>query len=142
MITPGKLDRRTIAAGLVSALPGLFLVGLAFFGDEASFEAPRWVVAAGGGVFFFGGLIIFGQGRPRFQAVVVALLLTCFGALATWVAWGPGEREFSASLGLPFLEFEGQGSERFGRLCFSPGAIVLDVLAIYQWIRLLLGRIP
>ena len=126
---------------LIPLLAGLFIIGVALWGDEAGMQAPRWVVAAAGGVFLMAGLAILGQDLPWFSAVAGALLVTMFGAVGSWVAFGAGERQFSSSLSLPFVSITGPASELTGRLCFAPGAILLDALAIYLWLRLLAGKI-
>jgi len=40
----------------------------------------------------------------------------------------------------PLILFPDPSSEPVGRLCFAPGAILLDALAIYLWLRLLAGK--
>jgi hypothetical protein len=119
---------------------GAFIIGLAIWGDDGGMHAPRWVIAAAGGVFLLAGLTIRGQGLPWFSAFAGALMVTLFGAAVTWVSFGPGEREFTSTVSLPFLTVSGPGNETFGRLCFAPGAILLDILAVYLWVRLLLGK--
>jgi hypothetical protein len=64
------------------------------------------------------------------------LLVTLFGVTVSWVSFGPGEREFTSSFSVPFVSISGPASETQGRVCFAPGAILLDGLAIYLWFRL------
>jgi hypothetical protein len=59
--------------------------------------------------------------------------LTAFGAAVPWISFGPGEREFSSTINIPFLSFSRSSSELSGRICFAPGAILLDALALYLW---------
>ena len=125
-----------LPGGLLISLFGLFFVGLAIWGSGEGFHAPRWVIAAAGGVFFLAGLSIFGQRYRFFNSFVLALLVTLFGLVVTWVSFGPGEREFSSSFSIPFISISGPASEVSGRICFAPGAILLDGLAIYLWFRL------
>lgn len=124
-----------LIVGLGSTAIGLFFIGFAIWGSGEGFHAPRWVIAAAGGVFFLAGLSIFGQRYRFFNGFVVALMVTLLGAAVTWVSFGPGERQFSSTISIPFLSFSGPASELSGRICFAPGAILLDGLAIYLWFR-------
>jgi hypothetical protein len=129
-------DNGFVPAGLLVALFGLFFVGLSIWGSGEGFNAPRWVVAAAGGVFFLAGLSIFGQRYRFFNGFAVASLVTLLGAVITWVSFGPGERQFSSSISIPFLSISGPSSELSGRICFAPGAILIDGMAVYLWFRL------
>jgi hypothetical protein len=130
--TNGETDNPVFFGLLLSGI-GLVYVGIAIWGSEAGFHAPRWVVGLAGGTFSLGGLAILGQGYPHFSALVRALLLTAFGAVVTWVSFGPGERQFTSTTSLPFVSISGPASELSGRICFAPGAILLDGLALYMW---------
>lgn len=126
-------NKGAVLPGLFACALGLFVVGMALWGSDSGFHAPRWVVGGAGGVFVLAGLAIFGQRYTHFSALVRALLLTVFGAIATWVSLAPGERQFSSTINLPFFSFSGRAPELLGRLCFAPGAILLDILALYSW---------
>jgi hypothetical protein len=130
--------RDAIIGGLIACLTGLAVIGLAIWGDEAGFHAPRWVVGAAGGTFLLAGMAILGQDHPLFSAILRALLLTCFGSVFTWVSFGPGERQFTSTISIPFLNFSSGSTSILGRICFAPGAILLDGLALYYWF--LVGR--
>ncbi len=125
--------RDAFIGGGIASLVGLFIIAISIWGDDAGFHAPRWVVGAAGGTFLLAGLAIFGQDLPYFSGLIRALLLTAFGAVFTWVSFGPGEREFSSSVSIPFLTFTRSASELSGRICFAPGALLLDGLALYMW---------
>ncbi len=127
-----------IIGGGIASLVGLFVVAVAIWGDDSGFHAPRWVVGAAGCTFLFAGIAILVQDHPRFSALVRALLLTTFGAVFTWVSFGPGERQFSSTVSIPFISITRDSSEITGRICFAPGAILLDGLALYTWF--LFGR--
>lgn len=132
-------DGKAILLGLVTSIAGVLIVGLAIWGSGEGFNAPRWVVAAAGGCFFLAGMAILGRGYPRFYALVLALMVSLFGAAITWVSFGPGEREFTSTVSLPFLSVSGPASEIAGRICFAPGAVLLDLLALYLWFQLALS---
>lgn len=129
-------QKSAFLVGSIAAVVGLFLIGLSIWGSGEGFNAPRWVVASAGGVFFLAGLAVFGRRYPFFYGFTLALLVTLFGASVTWVSFGPGERQFSSTISIPFLSLSGPASELSGRICFAPGAILLDVLALYLWFRL------
>jgi hypothetical protein len=124
--------------GLIACLAGGIVIGMAIWGDDTGFHAPRWVVAAAGATFLFAGMAIIGQDYPLFSGILRALLLTCFGGVFTWVSFGPGERQFTSTISLPLLSFTSGSSSILGRICFAPGAILLDGLALYAWF--LIGR--
>lgn len=126
-----------IGGGIASAV-GLFIIVVSIWGDDSGFHAPRWVVGAAGAVFLLAGLAIFSQDHPILSSLLRALLLTSFGAVFTWVSFGPGDREFSTSVSIPFLTFSRSSSQISGRICFAPGALLLDGAALYTWF--LLGR--
>lgn len=130
-----NLDRKTILLALLCAFFGVQAIALALLGDGSRLQAPRWVVVGAGAVFLLAGLAIVTRGMPRVGAVVNAIILTAFGAVVTWVSFGPGERQFSSTTSLPLLSFSGPSPELLGRLCTAPFAIGLDVLAIYLWYR-------
>lgn len=129
-------DKNASGVGLITSAVGLFFVGLSIWGSGEGFNAPRWVIAAAGGVFFLAGLSIVGQRYRFFNGFVVALMVTLFGLAVTWVSFGPGEREFTSTVSVPFLSFSRSSSELSGRICFAPGAILLDGMALYLWFRL------
>jgi hypothetical protein len=131
-------------AGLICAAVGAFIMVMAGYDpDESRFHAPRWVVALTGATFVLGGLAAMrgyartSDGRPAAHTVsygfILALLLTCFAAVASWVAFGPGDRDFRGALdaGTGLLPFE--VGEMLGRMVFSPGALLLDVMALAAW---------
>jgi hypothetical protein len=106
---------------------------------------PAWVGVAVGGVFILTGAAfingyVFGGGKnfdaeapPRVRAVQNLLgfvILAGFAAIGGWIGFGPGEREFSSSISLPFWYSEGRGNVSLGRAAFGLGAIVCAAMAI------------
>jgi hypothetical protein len=129
-------DRERAKGGWIASGVGLIIVAIAIFGDEASFEAPRWVVTASGSVFLLAGALLFLKGNTPLANFILATLLTCFGAIPTWIAFGSGERQFEGSLSLFEGWFSGPAPEVLGRITFGIGALFLDAMALYLWIRL------
>lgn len=127
-----------LIAGGVACTVGVFIIATSIWGDDAGFHAPRWVVGAAGGVFLMSGLAIFSQDHPLLSSLIRAILLTGFGVIFSWVSFGPGERQFTGTVSIPFITFSKPSSEITGRICFAPGALLLDGVALYTWF--LLGR--
>ena len=128
--------------GLIAAAMGAFILVMAGFDpDESRFHAPRWVVGAAGATFVLAGaaaIISKGASGPHIDnspgyQLILALLLTCFGSVATWIAFGPGERKFEGTLSIAdgILPFD--LSETIGRILFSPAALLLDFMALAAW---------
>ena len=129
--------------GLIAGGAGLFfvLVGLGVVpppGGKKALHAPLWVVFCAGLTFLLGGGAIllhllsgakptdddFPPDAPSWMRLVRYLaMVAIFGSFAligSWVAFGPGDREFSMST--PF--FSGPANEVVGRLAFGIGAII------------------
>jgi hypothetical protein len=124
---------------------GILVIALAFVGDADQFHAPRWVVAAAGGAFlFFGGwtcvvpFLGFDPKRPddTLPSPAVQLLFfvpgfLLFAAPFHWIAFGPGRRQFSGSVSLPFVSVTGvPGGELGGRILFGIGALLVDAILV------------
>lgn len=166
-----RRDVRDVSGGTFLALGGfLCFMGAAIVCvalgwirvDPSSLHAPRWVLGLSGGVFaLLGGLILYyavrntflGGGRPPGSArgeffvagwLVGGFVVTAFAAVAAWIAFGPGERQFSGSLGLGGISLWGTrlSGESVGRAVFGIGAVLTGALAVWGWlhgIRRLMG---
>ncbi|MGQ0749343.1 MAG: hypothetical protein ACT4PS_02295 [Betaproteobacteria bacterium] len=141
-------DAVPLWVGLMAAAMGAFIIVMAGFDpDESRFHAPRWVVGAAGATFVLAGAAAIkskGTSGPHTDnspgyLLILALLLTCFGAVASWVSFGPGERKFEGTLSVAdgILPFE--LSEMLGRILFSPAALLLDFMALAAWFFLFRG---
>jgi len=141
--------RAAVVLGLVVSGMGGLIVLLAVGiipGAEGSLEAPRWVVAVAGFSFVLAGAaMIVGYavaggagpdgdlpaGTPRWVRVTQSVLglgiISALGAVATWVAFGPGPRGFTVTL--PFVG-RGPGDETLGRAVFGIGAVLMWVFLI------------
>ena len=153
-----RASRLAIILGLVTAAIGLFLMLLAAgvfqSGQQSTGQEPRWIGIAIGLIFLLGGfagvtqMVVGGNTttgelpktaplwlRLSYQLSCLAIVVS-LGALATWVALGPGERRFTGSGA--FL------GEAGGRVAFGIGAaiiwLVLAALAFHKIRRLLGGR--
>jgi hypothetical protein len=118
--------------GLLVAALGLVMTGLAL---SAAIRADPFVFDNLMGVpvglmFVFAGILIgLPQRYARWRNLLATLLITCFALTFDWVAFGPGERKFSGSMGgIGFIP-----GELLGRSVFGFFAVILDILAIAMW---------
>jgi hypothetical protein len=147
----------TIVCGLIAAAIGLFVIvgGLAKHGLDPVDGEPAWLGILCGLIFVLGGGAVViqtvindgktpegelpastpGWLRAAYQLICVTIVVS-MGALASWVAFGPGERQFSGNGG--FL------GPSVGRAAFGFGAaliwITLAAFGFAKIRRLLLRR--
>ena len=133
--TPGEAT----AIGLLAVATGLYfsLVGigvLPFPGGPRNLHGPLWIVLCCGLAFGFGGIAVLLQriaggnlsngdlppDAPRWIHVVLYLLgvaiFACFALVASWIAFGPGERAFSGTV---------PTGPTLGRIVFGIGALIM-----------------
>lgn len=129
--------------------------------DPASVHAPPWVIGVCGGMFAAAGIATLyyaivnalGGGRSRgragpedFPVVAWLLGLVIMGGMAvvaSWIAFGPGERAFTGSAGVGGVTVGGRGGETFGRWVFGFGAALTWLITIWSMmhgLRRLAGR--
>jgi hypothetical protein len=133
-----------IVCGIVPLLGGFGVVDVRPAPDVA-----RWVVVAAGAMFMLAGLAIINGyalwGAPAadgdlaadapFAARLAQFLLgtSIVGlmfAVFAWIAFGPGQRHFSASLSIPGLSTSAQSSARTGRIVFGVGAVFMGLFFV------------
>jgi hypothetical protein len=136
-------SRSNILWGLFAAAMGAFIVagacnllGLDLHPEK---DTPSWIGICAGLVFVAGGFAVILQSLPAakpmpdgslspdaprwVQGACFALGLSIVGGLAAiglWVAFGPGERHFSMSIGFG----SGPANEMLGRVVFGFGAVL------------------
>lgn len=155
--TPGNQDGGWWM-GLIAMVAGGFIILISadiIPTDDSSFQAPRWIAGMAGVAFFTTGIILFFRDQRfeffrdtlifRFiQFILIGVLLTAFGIIPTWIALGPGEREFSGGISIPFISVATEQGDLSGRIIFGCGALITDTIAIIYWIsgfrRLLINR--
>jgi hypothetical protein len=97
---------------------------------------PVWVGVSAGMLFVLAGVaVINGYGstgvrHPFVQNVLGLSICVLFAAVFGWVALGPGERNFSSTVELPFWRSSGRGSEWIGRTMFGIGALMAVAIAV------------
>ncbi len=136
-------SKEMIGIGCIASLAGLYfiLVGLGVLpipGGPRNLHGPLWVVFCAGLAFFLGGgallLQVLGRANdqgefpndsPTWLRVVQYLMgvaiFASFGAVGSWIAFAPGERAFSGSVG--FLS--GDIGAIVGRTAFGIGAVIV-----------------
>lgn len=149
-MSDNKPPQTSLWFGMVFMLAGAIIMLVAvdvIHADESSFNAPRWVVGVSGLVFFLGGIAAslqdfrFDTFREAwwFRAAVNLApfgIILSFAAVANWIAFGPGERNFSGSISIPFITISGANSDEFlGRAVFGLSAICMNVLVVVILVR-------
>lgn len=119
--------------------------------DPSSIHAPRWVLGVCGAMFALPGMaaLYYGvrnglaggpstdrsAGERGFSVVgwLVGLAIAAgMTAVASWVAFGPGERTFSGSVGIGPVSVGGSGqSETLGRWMFGIGAVMSGLFTVW-----------
>ena len=134
-----------VLVGGIPLLMGAFIVLMALDiipSDESAFHVPRWVVAVAGAVFMVGGMAVIWQSAfAHLQETIwyrtvshlfAAGIFLCFSLVFNWVAFGPGERQFSNSILIPFVSLElGDADFSAGRFFFGIFALLLDIAVLY-----------
>jgi hypothetical protein len=132
-----------IACGIPAILIGLGVIA------PAASDAPGWVATALGLMFSCAGAAIivdygiggglgpagdFKPGTPlSIRVANLALGLAIVGLMASvfgWVAFGPGPRQFTSTLTLPFMPLRWRSGEWTGRAAFGAFSILLVVMFI------------
>lgn len=141
--------------GLVILLPsaaGMFSILNA---DAETFDlAPRWIVFSAALMFINAGIAVglmdsgFNEYREAkwltyLQGMALLSIPLILAMLFNWVAFGPGEREFSVSISIPFLAIGfDRANEILGRIVFAIPALFMDLillLVLYQMIAEIFG---
>src|SRR5215467_3985586 len=91
------------AFGTACCLLGVGLLAVSamnFLQDPASGWSSDAIAGAGAGaVFAFGGAVMLTpRGGGRLRLVLAALLVTSWALTTDWIAFGPGARQFTASV--------------------------------------------
>ena len=145
------LSRRwAVVTGAIVALTGIAIVAVSIFAGASRFQAPRWVVGACGGAFLLLGgwtAAMYARGydesrpeeslpSPWVQLAVLVPSLMLLAAPFHWVAFGPGPRQFSGGISIPFLSVRSGSNETLGRIGFGLFAVLFDAILVFVTIRL------
>jgi hypothetical protein len=112
--------------------------------DPATIHAPRWVVAVGGVAFLAGGFVPMTTrlGPNAWQSQLVgAVVVMALAAVFNWIAFGPGERQFTStvSIGGSLVRQHG-ANETSGRIVFGIAAVLIDLFLVFVAVRWARGR--
>jgi hypothetical protein len=126
----------------IAAAVGLYFIAvgarlLPIPGGPSNLHSPLWVLLCAGAVFFFAGVALVIQSfgatatgelpadAPRWlrilQFAIAVAIFGCFGAIASWIAFGPGERHFSAAV----MTGNATIDAAVGRMAFGVGAVII-----------------
>jgi hypothetical protein len=128
-----SLPARLLLGGLTTGM-GLMIVGVAggiVPVDPTTVYAPMWIIFTAGGMFTLVGLWMATAGTPVGDAlnrVVGPVVLVGLLSILHWVAFGPGIRQCSGGISLPFLSTWGATGDLQCRLAFGYGALLFDGL--------------
>src|SRR4029078_13486905 len=131
----------------VAAAVGLYFIAvvarlLPIPGGPSNLPTPLWVLLCAASVFFLAGaaLVIQSLGpssatgdlppdAPRWltilQYFIAVAIFCCFGAIASWIAFGPGERQFSGTV----MTGNAAIDAAVGRTAFGVGAVIIWLCA-------------
>jgi len=118
--------------GGISSAGGLVIIGVAsgvIPAEPGSIHAPPWVLATAGGMFLPVGVWILSQGTALarvFHYAVGPLVLVGLLSILHWVAFGPGVRQCSGGITIPFLSRGGPVGDLECRFAFGYGALFFD----------------
>ena len=132
---PQKTSQPWVLGILIFALgAAIILIGLGVIPvDPESIHAPGWVIACAGAIFALGGVIISVEnvkGLDWLGVCCFGLILTAFAVVFDWIAFWPGEREFTSSGNIPIPFLSGGLS---GRIAFGCGGVLMTLVAVIMW---------
>lgn len=119
-----------VASGVMDASGGMA------FSDDRWLKLPIGLVVGCAGIS-----IALPDDALRSRAVMGALVATGLALCFDWVAFGPGERRFTATASSSGAALQAPVSAGLGRFAFGIGALLLDAAAAWFWIYALrVGR--
>ena len=145
-------SKSNILWGLFAAAMGAFIVagasGLFGLDLHPTDGVPKWIGICAGGVFVAGGFAVVLQSLPAAKPMpdgslspdaprwvqgaslaLALLIIGSFAAIFLWIAFGPGERQFSGGASFGGVHVTetltgGHANELFGRVAFGFGAVL------------------
>lgn len=94
--------------------------------DPSEFNAPPYVVALAGFVFFIAGVSMLGHAQSAWRSFCMIFLLAAMACIGLWVAFVADGGSISG--GLPFLPQ--QVNAKLGKVVFGLGALVSSGIMI------------
>ena len=119
-----------VLAGAACLVSGVFdLSGGMPLSDDRWLKLPLGVVVGSAGVS-----VALPDGDLRTRAVMGALVATGLALSFDWIAFGPGERHFTAGASASATAVHAPVGAGLGRFAFGIGALLLDAAATWFWI--------
>lgn len=114
-------------------------------------HAPRWVITSASATFATAGVMVVvnglkemvGKDSPILQWLSTSLALFFMLSLALpfhWIAFGPGERQFTSTVSLGPVSASQSGHETGGRLAFGFFALLMDAFMAFILYRIFTGK--
>ncbi len=137
--------------GLLSAITGAAIVLVAFgviAMPEGGANAPPWVIGLAGSVFLVMGLysialavlswrdpqlaerIVRGEAFDMASWFVGLFTVGVFFTISAWIAWGPGPRSFTGTVGAGSMGVGGMVGESMGRAVFGVSAVITGLVGV------------
>ena len=134
----------------LGTMPLLALMGILPTRSPRPDDAPAWIGLAIGLAFFLAGLMVIvrsfagmpdsstepAQTAPRALRILYDVIVTpipiLLALLLSWVAFGPGERHFSMSIGGGGGGVAMGGGQIFGRVMFGAGAVLGWIMVAFM----------
>ena len=82
---------------------------------------------------FIGALFALPRSAVRTRALIGALMISALALTADWIAFGPGGPSITGGLGRPL-----QASLMISRILFRVAAVLVDLMALWAWVRFFL----
>lgn len=131
-----------IGFAVVSLVAAAVIVAIWMRWMPANTQAPSWIAASGATVFLAWATLALCETRgmrPDPREVMTALFLVALAFPFNWMAFGPGDHQFTTIL--DGIEETVDVAETGVRLAFSPGALVIDAVLAFRLVRLMRRRI-
>ena len=142
--------------GLLFLLPSAAGMIAIITADAETFDlAPRWIAFSSVLLFFNCGIVIglmdtgFNEYRETrwlsyLHGMTGLSIPLIFIMLFNWVSFGPGEREFSGGISIPFLSISfDRANEIIGRIFFGIPTLFMDlvlILVLYKMVAEFFGK--
>lgn len=79
--------------------------------------------------------------KKQIAGLFPLLIVTGMAAISSWIAFGPGDRQFEGGMSNGFLQYSwGNANQLLGRAAFGVGAVFLIVITAIGWWKYLRGR--
>lgn len=131
--------RRQVTAGflVIAVSLGVAAIAVIHLGRPPERHVPDAAAGliAGLAFAFAGAILVVPERHQRTRASFGALMITFIALLFDWLAFGPGERRFTAALSAGNVGVRAHFWEMPGRILLVSGAMLFNLMALWAWIR-------